>query len=104
MEFPRDINNLIVKKLDIDTRIKLGIITKLKKDSKFVEFTKQVISKLENKTKYDLYRFRDGFQQEISIVLDKYIFVKIFCFYQQQVTYNYVVHFEKSGKITSMLY
>lgn len=28
--FPRDINNLIVKKMDIDTRIKSGIFLKLK--------------------------------------------------------------------------
>ena len=30
LEFPRDINNLIVSKLDIDTRRLLGIYTKIK--------------------------------------------------------------------------
>lgn len=104
MEFPRDIHNLIVKKLDIDTRIKLGIITQFRKDEKFVEFTKQLICKLENKVKFDVYSFHGGFQQEISIELDRYIFVKIFCFYQRKISYNYVVHFDKSGKLTSILY
>lgn len=105
MEFPRDIHNFIVKKLDIDTRRKLGIITRFKKDSKFIEFTKILISKLENKAKIDIYRTGDVFQQQIYVELDKYILIKLFCFYHlQKINYNYVVHFDKSGKITSFLY
>lgn len=51
MEFPRDLNHLIVSKLDIDTRRTLGIYTKLKCPSDL----EQKISKTLNKvhSQYD---------------------------------------------------
>ncbi len=52
MEFPRDINNLIVKKLDIETRISLKIYTKLKIPESLQQKISNCFGKIEKKGDY----------------------------------------------------
>lgn len=55
MEFPRDINNRIVHFLDLETRIKLGIISKLRVPQ---NITETLSNALDNKiTNVNVYEF-----------------------------------------------
>lgn len=58
MEFPRDMNNLIVSKLDIDTRRTLGIYTKLKCPDRLSAQISNTFNKI--KKAYDFYSIEVG--------------------------------------------
>lgn len=64
MEFPRDINNVIVSKMDIDTRRALGVYTKLKLPPQL----NTAISKTFNKIKkaYEYYQVEVGPQRNLG--------------------------------------
>lgn len=82
MEFPKDINNIIARKLDIDTRRSLGIFTKIKcpKDlqekisstfhniKQYDRRTELVLCKLPRTIfyKYTIIRFFDDNDPEVS--------------------------------------
>lgn len=99
MEFPRDINNLIIKKLDIDTRLKLGIITKFKRDEKFLHFTNSLMHKMSNSPKVEAYY---AHEEDVYIELgdSRYVLFRVFNSETKAHNYDYVLHFDNHRNCT----
>lgn len=95
MEFPRDIHNFIVKKLDIETRMKLGIISKFRKDEKFLELANSLTHVIPNIPKLDAYYANE---EDVYIELGKsrYVIARVFNRETKTHSYNYVLHFDNN--------